>query len=156
MINNIQAYLTLENIYLICNWGVIPFWLMLIIFPYHNLTKILVQSIFAPLLLAIAYIYIGYKIFLEGNIFEAFYLYFGLENLYTVFSNESVLLVFWIHFLSISLFIGSWIVRDSQKYTVSRFITFISLIVTYFSGPVGLTIYWFFRIFFAKKIGFNE
>ena len=87
MINNIQAYLTLENIYLICNWGVIPFWLMLIIFPYHNLTKILVQSIFAPLLLAIAYIYIGYKIFLEGNIFEAFYLYFGLDTYLMILSG---------------------------------------------------------------------
>jgi hypothetical protein len=35
-------------------------------------------------------------------------------------------------------------------------ITIPSLILTYFSGPIGLTIYWFFRIFFAKKISFND
>ena len=32
----------------------------------------------------------------------------------------------------------------------------ISLILTYFTGPVGLVFYWFIRIFFAKKISFND
>ena len=31
-----------------------------------------------------------------------------------------------------------------------------SLIFTYFTGPVGLVIYWFLRIFFASKISFND
>ena len=61
MINNIEIFLTYENIYLLANWGVLPFWLMLLIAPNHGLTKFLVQSIIAPLLLATAYIYIAYK-----------------------------------------------------------------------------------------------
>jgi hypothetical protein len=156
MINNIEAYLTYENIYLIANFGVLPFWFMLLVIPNHSLTKIFAQSIMAPLLLALAYVFVGYKIYLEGNIFEGFDLYFGLENLYSVYSEESLLLVFWLHFLSISLFVGAWIARDSQKYFIPRIITFISLILTYFTGPVGLVFYWFFRIFFSRKIGFND
>ena len=35
MINNLEPYLTFENIYLFANWGVIPFWLMLILAPNH-------------------------------------------------------------------------------------------------------------------------
>ena len=28
MINDIQSYLTTENIFLIANWGVLPFWFL--------------------------------------------------------------------------------------------------------------------------------
>ena len=58
-----------------------------------------------------------------------------------LFSDEAFLLVFWLHFLSISLFAGAWIVRDSNKYAIWRFLVFISLILTYFTGPVGLIFY---------------
>jgi|TARA_B100001094_G_C17712579_1_gene568119 hypothetical protein len=156
MINNIELFLTYENIYLIANWGVVPFWLLLIIDPSHNITKFFVHSVIVPLLLATAYIFIAYKIFLDGNLFNGFELYFGLENLYTVFSEESFLLIFWLHFLSISLFAGSWIARDSVKYLVPKVLTILSLILTYFGGPVGLFFYWFIRIFFAKKISFYD
>ena len=152
MINNLLDILNYQNIYLIANWGVIPFWLLLIIIPNHGLSNFFVQSIIVPLLLAIAYGFVAYKIFLDGNILDSFELYNGLDGLYSMFANEAFLLVFWIHFLAISLFLGAWIARDSQKYMVPRFFVIISLIFTYFTGPVGLLIYWFIRIFFAKKI----
>ena len=156
MINNLLDILSHENIYLIANWGVIPFWLLLIILPNHGVTNFFVQSIIAPLLLAGAYGFVGYNIFLEENILDSFELYNGLDGLYSMFSNEAFLLVFWIHFLAISLFVGAWISRDSQRYMVPRFFVIISLILTYFTGPAGLLIYWFIRIFFAKKINFND
>ena len=156
MINNLLDILSYENIYLIANWGVMPFWLLLIILPNHGVTNFFVQSIIAPLLLASAYSFVAYNIFLEGNILDSFELYRGLEDLYSMFSSEAFLLVFWLHFLSISLFLGAWISRDSQRYMVQRFFVIISLILTYFTGPAGLLIYWFIRIFFAKKINFND
>ena len=156
MINNFLEILTYENIYLIANIGVIPFWLLLIISPNQNITNFFVQSIIAPLLLASAYVFVAYNIFLEGNIFNSFDLYRGIDGLYSMFSSEAFLLIFWLHFLAISLFLGSWITRDSKKYMIPRFFIIISLIITYFTGPVGLTIYWFIRIFFAKKISFND
>ena len=156
MINNLLDILSYENIYLMANWGVIPFWLLLIILPNHGVTNFFVQSIIAPLLLASAYVFVAYNIFLEGNILDSFELYRGLDGLYSMFSSEAFLLVFWLHFLSISLFLGAWISRDSQRYMVPRFFVIISLVLTYFTGPAGLLIYWFIRIFFAKKINFND
>ena len=156
MINNLLPLLSYENIYLIANWGVIPFWFLLIFIPNHLITNFFVQSIVIPVLLASAYIFLGYNIFLEGNILDSFELYTGLDGLYSMFSNEAFLLIFWLHFLAISLFLGSWILRDSKKYMIPRFFVLISLVVTYFTGPVGLLIYWFIRIFFAKKISFND
>ena len=156
MINNLLSFLTNENIYLIANWGVIPFWLLLIFFPYNQLTNFFTQSVIAPLLLAAGYVYLSYTIYLEGNIFNSFELYNGLDGLYSMFANDSLLLVFWLHFLAISLFTGAWIVRDSKKYAIPKILTIPSLILTYFTGPIGLIVYWFFRIFYSKKISFND
>ena len=156
MINNLLTLLTYENIYLIANWGVIPFWLLLIFLPNNQITNFFTQSIIPFLLLGVGYAYLSHKIYLENNIFDGFELYNGLDGLYSMFANEELLLVFWLHFLAISLFMGSWIVRDGRKYLVPRIVTIPSLILTYFTGPVGLVIYWFFRIFFAKKISFND
>tara|TARA_B100001741_G_C16535589_1_gene591730 strand:- start:1341 stop:1811 length:471 start_codon:yes stop_codon:yes gene_type:complete len=156
MINVLEPFLTFENIYLVANWGVIPFWLMLILLPNNGFTNFLTNSVVAPLLLGVAYVFVAYNIYLEKNFFEGFNLYLGLDELYTVYSNEAFLLIFWLHFLSISLFIGSWITRDSQKYLVPRVFTILSLLITYFTGPLGLVFYWFIRIFFSKKIFFNE
>ena len=98
MINNLLSLLTFENIYLISNWGVIPFWLMLIFIPYYQITNFLAQSIIVPLLLAISYGYLAYIIYTEGNIFDGFELYTGLDGLYSIFANEALLLIFWLHF----------------------------------------------------------
>ena len=156
MINDLLDLINSETIYLVANWGVIPFWLLLIIFPNHGITNFFAQSIIAPLLLAIAYSYLSYNLYLDNNIFNGFELYGGLDGLYSMFANEILLLIFWLHFLSISLFAGAWIVRDARKYFIPKIITIPSLVVTYFTGPIGLVIYWFFRIFFAKKISFND
>ncbi len=156
MINNLLALINSETIYLAANWGVIPFWLLLIFFPNNGFTTFFVQSILAPLLLALGYIYLSYNLYLENNILDGFELYSGLDGLYSMFSNETFLLIFWLHFLSISLFAGAWIVRDSGRYLIPKIITIPSLILTYFTGPVGLVFYWFFRIFFSKKINFND
>tara|TARA_B100001248_G_scaffold261262_1_gene251867 strand:- start:442 stop:912 length:471 start_codon:yes stop_codon:yes gene_type:complete len=156
MLNDLLTYFTADNIYLAANWGVIPFWLLLIFAPNSGFSNFFTQSIVAPLLLAIGYSYLSYNLYLEKNIFDGFELYFGLDGLYSMFANETLLLIFWLHFLAISLFAGAWIVRDSQKYFIPKIITIPSLILTYFSGPVGLVIYWFIRIFFAKKISFND
>ena len=156
MINNLLDLINSETIYLAANWGVIPFWLLLIFIPNHGLTNFFVQSIIVPIILAVAYVYLSYNLYLENNIFDGFELYKGLDGLYSMFANEILLLVFWLHFLAISLFVGSWIARDSNKHFVPKIITIPSLILTYFTGPVGLVVYWFFRIFFTKKISFND
>ena len=107
-------------------------------------------------MLGIAYIFIAYQIYLGDNLLDGFGLYLGLENLYAVFSDEKFLLIFWLHFLSISLFTGAWIARDSTRYSIPRSLTSLSLITTYFTGPLGIFLYWVIRIFFAKKISLNE
>ena len=157
MIIQFQDYLTFENIYLWTNFGILPFWLMLIILPNSKFTQFFVNSIILPLILSTVYIYIIYQIILlDEPIFDVFKLYFSLDNLYTVFATESFLLVFWLHFLTLNLFLGSWISRDGVKYNMSRGLVSIPLVLVYFTGPLGLVLYWIIRVFYAKRLGFHD
>jgi len=157
MLIQFEEYLTFDNIYLWITFGVLPFWLMLIIIPGSKLTQILVNSVILPILISTAYVYLIYKtILLDEPILDIFRLYISLDSLYTIFSTETFLLVFWLHFTAINIFVGSWISKDSLKYNIPKKIVFLPLILIYFSGPVGLVIYWLFRIFYAKKLGFHD
>ena len=157
MLIQFQEYLTFENIYLWINFGILPFWLMLIIIPDSKFTTFFVNSVILPLILSTAYIYVIYQaILLEEPIFDIFKIYLSLENLYTTFATESFLLVFWLHFLALNLFLGSWISRDGVKYIMPRSLVFVPLILVYFTGPLGLVLYWIIRVFYAKKLGFHD
>ena len=157
MLIQFQDYLSSENIYLWINLGVLPFWFMLILIPNSRFTQIFVNSIIAPLILCTAYVYIIYQSFLlDEPILDFFLLYVSLDNLYTVFATESFLLIFWLHFFSLNLFLGSWVSRDSVKYNISRGLIFVPLILIYFTGPIGLVLYWLIRTFYSKKLGFHD
>ena len=156
MINTLQDLLTSDNIYLFSNWGVVPFWLLLVFIPNHPITRFFCYSIIPFLLLAVAYTYVSYQIFLEGSILEGFKLYLGLSGLDEIYTNESLRLVFWLHFLAVSLFAGTWIARDCLKYMVPKIFSIPCIAITYFAGPAGIVVYWFIRIFYAKRINFND
>ena len=96
MLLEFQNYLTFENIYLWTNFGILPFWLMLLLIPNSKFTQFLVNSVLLPLILASAYIYLIYLSFLsEETLLSLFSLYLSLENLYTIFATESFLVIFW-------------------------------------------------------------
>ena len=152
-----EDYLTFENIYLWTNFGVLPFWIMLIVIPGSKFTQFFVNSVIIPLILSAAYVYIIYQtILLDEPMLNIFHLYLSLDNLYTLFATESFLLVFWLHFLSLNLFLGSWMGRDGVKNNISRWLLIISIVMVYFIGPVGLVFYWIIRIFYAKRITFHD
>ena len=152
-----QNYLTFENIYLWTNFGILPLWLMLIIIPNSKFTQFFVNSIIVPLILSATYTYIIYQaILMDEPIFDFFKLYLSLDNLYTLFATENFLLVFWLHFLALNLFLGSWISRDGIKYNMPRSLVFLPLILVYFTGPLGLVLYWIIRVFYAKRISFHD
>ena len=157
MIEQTYNYFTIEILYYWVNFGVLPFWLILIFFPQSNLCRYFVTSIFPILLLSGAYIFMLYKSYLSSYEFLAnFDLYLSISNLSKLFSNETFLMLFWIHFVSINLFTGGWIVKDSQKFGINKIILFLPLLITYLIGPLGILVYWIVRIFYAKRINLYD
>ncbi len=157
MIEEIYNYFTLEILYYWVNLGVLPFWILLIFFPKSNISKFFITSIFPILILGGAYIFVLYKSYTASYDFSKnFNLYLGLDNLSELFTDKSYLMMFWIHFISINLFTGGWIVRDSQKFAMNKILLAIPLIITYLIGPLGLFFYWLIRIFYAKNVSLYD
>ena len=157
MIEEIYNYFTIEMLYYWVNLGVLPFWLILIFFPNSNLSRYFVASIFPILILSGSYVFILYKSYLNSYDFiNNFSLYLGIDRLSDLFTDRSYLMMFWIHFISINLFTGGWIVRDSQKLSINKILVSIPLVITYLIGPIGLFFYWLIRIFYTKSINLYD
>ena len=157
MIEQIFTYFTIETLYMWINLGVLPFWFILIVFPQSHLSRIFVTSIFPFFMLSGVYIFILYKSYLIGYDFDGnFTLYLGLSELSRLFEDHLYIMIFWTHFIAINLFIGGWIVKDSQKFSINKVLMAVPLIVTYLIGPMGLFLYWIIRIFYAKRISLYE
>ena len=157
MFEQIYTYFTIETLYMWINLGVLPFWFILIVFPQSHLSRIFVTSIFPFFILSGVYIFILYKSYLIGYDFDGnFTLYLGLSELSRLFEDHLYIMIFWTHFIAINLFVGGWIVKDSQKFSINKFLMAAPLIVTYLIGPIGLFLYWIIRIFYAKRINLYE
>ena len=174
MIETIKDFFTLEAIYQVANIGVIPLWLLIIFAPRSNITQVLVNNLFIPSILAFTYGYLALEQIYASDSFNNvtqkdtsgllnelkrdpldflnnFKLYLGLDQLMALMDNTLFVLIFWIHFLTISLFVGVWIANDAIKYNIHKYIVFFPLILTYFSGPIGLFLYLTLRLLMARK-----
>ena len=157
MIEQIYSYFTTEMLYFWVNIGVLPFWALIIFFPQSNLCKYLVTSIFPIFLLSGTYLFVLYKAYLGSFDFDNnFSLYLGLGNISELFRNEYFLLMFWIHFVSINLFVGGWMLKDAQRLFINKILLAVPLVITYLIGPIGVFIYWIIRIFYAKKLNIYD
>ena len=153
MIEQISDFFSMEMIYLWLNIGVLPFWFILIFFPQSNICRYFVTSIFPYLVLSSVYIYLLFLLYkFDYNFLDNYKLYLGIIELNDLFSDNFFLITFWTHFLAINLFCGSWIVKDSQKLLINKFLIIIPLLITYFIGVLGIFLYWIIRIFYSKRI----
>jgi hypothetical protein len=161
----IKDFFTLEVIYLIANYGVIPFWLMLVFIPSGKFTSAIINTIFLPTVLAATYGYLIYIEFYVGGILPGsvtdkalanFQLYVGLDSLASLFGNKTFLLTFWIHFLTLSLFVGTWIAKDALRQGIHKYVVMFPLVLTYFTGPLGLFLYLFLRMIIVQKITLHD
>ena len=157
MIEQIYTYFTVEMIFLWLNLGVLPFWLVLIIFPQSQICRVFITSVFPIFILSLTYAYLLHLFFNEGYDFiRNFELYLGLGAVSNLFTYEAFIILFWTHFLAMNLFCGGWMVKDSQKFGINKILMSFPLLITYFIGPIGLTLYWFIRVFYAKRVNLYD
>ena len=179
MIESIKDFFTLEMIYQVTNIGVIPLWLLIIFVPHSKITQGLTNNLFIPLIMAFTYGYLILEQIYPSGIFSDvvkkdptgllngfkhnpfdvlnnFKLYLGLDELMILMDDTLFILIFWIHFLVISLFLGVWIANDAIKYNINKFIVCFPLILTYFSGPIGLILYLILRLLIAQRFRLHD
>ena len=144
-------------IFMWLNLSVLPFWVVLLIFPQSQISRFFITSIFPFFILSLVYGYLLHLFFHEGYDFIGnFNLYLGLSAVSNLFTEKAFIILFWTHFLTMNLFCGCWIVKDSQKFGINKVLIFFPLLITYFIGPIGLSLYWIIRIFYAKRINLYD
>jgi hypothetical protein len=104
-------------------------------------------QIVVPAMLAVAYILLiwgGRDAFEHGG--------FGsIDELRTLFANDSALAAGWLHYLAFDLFVGSWIVLDGLERGVPRLLLLPCLPLAFLFGPSGLLLYFLLRLAFGRR-----
>jgi hypothetical protein len=130
-----------DDIYLALNYGVMPFWALLIFLPFLKITDVAVHSVFAPIVLGVTYTWLlanvmsGVIPMPDGAGFAS------LDALMKTFSVKEAVVAGWAHYIVFDLFVGAWIARDAQRAGISPFLVAPALLLTFVVGPIGLLSY---------------
>ena len=138
-----------DLIFSICSSAILPGWALLILFPRWKWTLGLIASGIIPFVLGL--VYVGLIVSRAGGSVEGGG--FGsLEALYLLFSNPYGLTAAWVHYLAFDLFIGAWIVHDSQNKSISHWLVLPCLPLTLMLGPAGLVLYLVIRTIKTRAV----
>lgn len=135
------ARITPDTMFTLLNFGVLPFWALLVFLPLSKLTDTLVHSVLMPIVLGVVYAWLlatalyGAPGPPEGAGFSS------LDALMKAFSVKQAVVAGWAHYLVFDLFIGAWEARDAQRVGLNHFILIPCLLLTFLFGPLGLLIY---------------
>ena len=128
-----------EPLFSICNFMVLPGWLLLAIAPRWRWTQ-RIAGLGLPLALAVVYLTLLVLHFREsGGGFGS------LAQVSKLFENQYLLLAGWIHYLAFDLFTGSWLVRDAERLRIAHALVVPCLLLTFLFGPVGLLTWFLIR-----------
>ncbi len=142
----------LETLFKAANYGVLPFWLLLLVAPRWSWTQRLVHGPVVVLLLAPIYAYMlfGYGTAPEGMNFQSLY------GVMVGFSAPHIVVAGWIHYLIFDLFVGAWESRDALRRGIPHFLVIPCLLTTLMIGPVGLLLYVLVRFFSKGTLEYTE
>ena len=140
--------MTPETVFLICNYGILPAWVLLVVAPRSPWTRWVVHSPLVPLALAGVYIWamLGDQTGAPGGSF------FTLGGVMNLFTSPWIALAGWLHYLVFDLFIGAWEQRDAQRRGIPHVLVAPCLVVTLLFGPVGLALYLLLRMLMGRAL----
>lgn len=144
--------MTPDTVFLVCNYGVLPAWLLLVVAPTWEWTQRLVHAVWIPALLALVY---AWALFTSGPAPDG--ASFGtLQGVMLFFTVPKAALAGWVHYLAFDLFIGAWEVRDAKRNTVPHLAVVPCLVLTLMLGPVGLALYLALRFGLRRSLALAE
>lgn len=138
-------------LFLICNFGVLPFWALLVVAPSWEWTERLVHSALIPLLLAAVYALALFSSARpEGASMSS------LAGVMALFTVPEAMLAGWVHYLAFDLFVGAWAVRDARRLEIPHVAVAPCLLLTLMLGPIGLAAYCVLRLAMRRELSFVE
>ena len=77
------------------------------------------------------------------------HLFKGILKLFKEATAESAA-AGWLHYLAFDFWVGTWIIRNSQKNEIKHLYIIFPLLLTFMLGPVGILAYSI--VYFSKKL----
>lgn len=144
--------MTPDTIFLVCNYGVLPAWLLLVVAPSWEWTQRIVHAVWIPVLLGLVYAtaFAVNPDSPEGGGFAT------LRGVMALFTSPYVVLVGWVHYLVFDLFIGAWQARDARRRGIAHAWLVPCLLLTLMLGPVGLLLYLGVRFVHTRELSLAE
>ena len=133
----------LETLFSICGGLAMLGWIGLILAPKWPPTRDWIAPVVVPLLIAICYAWLMITNFGSAPADGGFG---SLAEVSALFTVPQLLLAGWIHYLAFDLFVGAWIVRDSQTVSIHHLLIVPCLLATFMAGPAGLLLYWILKV----------
>jgi len=143
---------TPDTIFLICNNGVLPAWLLLTLAPNWSWTQKIVHQIWIPVLLGSVYL----AVLVTSPATPAGGGFSSLDGVMTLFTSPQFALVGWVHYLVFDLFVGAWEVRDAKRRSISHLFVVPCLVMTLMFGPIGLLAYLLLRFAMKRELSLDE
>ena len=144
--------MTPETIFMICNNGVLPAWLLLVVAPNGSWTQKIVHQIWIPILLGSVYL----GVFVTSPALPSGGGFSSLDGVMTLFTSPHFVLVGWVHYLVFDLFVGAWEVRDARRRSIPHLFVVPCLLLTLMFGPIGLLAYLCLRFAMKRELSLDE
>jgi hypothetical protein len=146
-----EVLMSFETWFLLVNFGVLPFWLLLACAPRWRGTQAIVHAAGLPSLLGVLYL---------GALATASWPQGAgggsLGAMMRLFDSPGLALAAWIHFVAFDLFVGAWQVRDAARHRIRHLAVVPCLALTLFYGPAGLLLYLTVRTVMRRRFGLDE
>lgn len=137
----------IEFYFYFISFAAIPLWLALIFIPRNKILRILID------------IYIVFACFIFFlNTFSGTsepvrtILSPTIYSLIDLFSTPKAMVGGWIHFTLSDLWFGRWISGKCLKYEIPHFARVLCLMMAFVFGPVGILMYYIFKVLKTKKL----
>ena len=139
-----------EILFNICNTLMILVWGFILFAPNISFSKQLIAFPWVPIGISFFYTYF---LIISGGISEAdLTSILGITTLFQNATTESAA-AGWLHYLAFDFWVGTWIIRHSQKHFIRHWMIILPLIFTFMLGPVGVLIY---GVIYAVKTQFKK
>lgn len=137
-----------DTIFSVLNNLVLAVWLLMIITPKWKFTQFILTNFIVVILLSVVYGAIIISNFGAVDFMD----FTSLQGIMKMFNNSDAWLssALWFHFLAFDLFVGTWILKDSQKVSIPHLLVIPCLLFTFMLGPIGFVLYQIEKFVYLK------
>ena len=111
-------------------------WVLLMAFPRWEWSSKIVLGVVIMLLCVL------YALLIFNTLtLAAFENFSSLDGVMSLFADKNAVVLGWAHYLAFDLFVGRYVLFNSQKHNVPHLLIVPCLLFTFMLGPIGLLLY---------------